>query len=282
MPPRVAITGAGGQLGRQLVAAVLARGGEVLAMTHADWDITRAADLDRLAGWRPTIVVNAAAWTDVDGCARDPGRAMEVNGYAAGAVARCAAAAGALAIQVSTNEVFDGTLARPYVEADQPNPVNSYGRSKLAGEELTAAAGGNHLIVRTAWLFGAGGSNFVSKMAAAAQRAAAKGDQLRVVRDEWGNPTPADWLGDQIMELIDRPSRPRIAHLVGQPPASRLEWVRVIVAELADSVQLEPIGREEFVRSSTPPPRAVLASSHGLPYADWVTATRVMVAAGRE
>ena len=113
---RVAITGAGGQLGAELVRAFTAAGDEVLALARPDFDITRPADLERLTTWRPEVVVNSAAWTDVDGCARDPERAIRINGEAAGAVAAAAAAAGALIVQISTNEVFDGTLDRPYTE----------------------------------------------------------------------------------------------------------------------------------------------------------------------
>ena len=113
MPQRVAITGAAGQLGHQLVLVFEEAGDRVLALSRPEVDITRQEDLRRLSHWRPDIVVNSAAWTDVDGCARDPERAMRVNGEAAGAVAEAANRAGALIVQISTNEVFDGTLNRP-------------------------------------------------------------------------------------------------------------------------------------------------------------------------
>ena len=151
---RVAITGAGGQLGAELVRAFAAASDEVLALARPDFDITRRGDLERLTAWRPDVVVNSAAWTDVDACARDPERAMGINGEAAGAVARAAAAAGAVIMQISTNEVFDGTLERPYTEADEPNPINPYGASKLAGERAVAGAALRHLVVRSAWLYG--------------------------------------------------------------------------------------------------------------------------------
>ncbi len=186
---RTAITGAVGQLGTELVRAFAAAGDEVLALARPEFDITRPADLKRLTAWRPDVVVNSAAWTDVDGCARDPERAMRINGEAAGAVAAAGAAAGALSVQISTNEVFDGELDRPYAEDDEPSPINPYGASKLAGERAVATANPRHLIVRTAWLFGPRGTNFVTKILAAAERARAAGEPLRVVDDEWGNPT---------------------------------------------------------------------------------------------
>ena len=153
MARRVAIVGAAGQLGSELVRAFADAGDEVLALARPDFDLTDASHLPRLAAWRPDVVVNSAAWTDVDGCARDPDRAMRINGDAAGALAAAAADAGATVVQVSTNEVFDGSLDRPYTETDQPNPINPYGASKLAGELLVAGANPRHLIVRTSWLF---------------------------------------------------------------------------------------------------------------------------------
>ncbi len=136
---RTAITGAAGQLGSELVRAFAAAGDEVLALARPEFDISRPADLDQLTAWRPDVVVNSAAWTDVDGCARDPERAMRINGEAAGAVAAAGAAAGALSVQISTNEVFDGELGRPYAEDDEPSPINPYGASKLAGEGAVAS-----------------------------------------------------------------------------------------------------------------------------------------------
>jgi dTDP-4-dehydrorhamnose reductase len=277
---RIAITGAGGQLGRQLVEAFERDGADVLALRRPDFDVTRPRDLERLVGWRPDIVVNSAAWTDVDGCARDPERAMAVNGNAAGAVAAAAARCDALVVQVSTNEVFDGTLDRPYVETDTPNPINPYGASKLAGERAVAAANPRHLIVRTAWLFGPGGSNFVTKILAAAERARVAGQPLRVVEDEWGNPTWTPALASLMARLVGPrgpvPAAP-ILHLAGRPPASRYEWARVILLSSGVDVTLEPISGREFVRPSTPPARALLATTQDdierIAALDWREAT---------
>ena len=129
---RVAITGAGGQLGRQLVSVLTAAGIEALPLSRTELDITEPS-LEILQWWNPRVVINAAAWTDVDGCARDPQRAMAVNGTAAGDLARAAQALGALSVQVSTNEVFDGSAERPYRETDAPRPETPYAIAKLAG-----------------------------------------------------------------------------------------------------------------------------------------------------
>lgn len=270
---RVAITGAAGQLGRQLVRAFEASGNQVRGLSHADFDITSASDAEDLRSWRPEIVVNSAAWTDVDGCAGDPERAMRVNGEAAGQVAALAADCGALVVQISTNEVFDGTQEHAYHEGDDPNPINAYGRSKLAGERAVAAINPRHLIVRTAWLFGPGGTNFVTKILAAAQRAADGGQPLRVVADEIGNPTWTPDLAVVISELVAAPAGRTVIHAAGTPSASRLDWARVALDAAELSVSIEPVALATFQRASTPPPRAVLALSEGLSRMDWRAAT---------
>ena len=261
----MAVTGASGQLGRQLVASLARSKNEVLALERPAFDITRAADLARMAQWRPDIVINSAAWTDVDGCARDPARAMAINSDAAGAVAAAAARSDALSVQISTNEVFDGTLGRPYAEDDAPSPINAYGASKLGGERAVANANPRHLIVRTAWLFGPGGVNFVTKILAAGEKSRDAGEPLRVVADEWGNPTWTPELAEAVTQaaaggFAELGGR-RVVHLAGTPPASRLEWATVVVEAAGMGVALVPISRAEFARASSPPAAAVLDTS---------------------
>jgi len=277
---RVAITGASGQLGTELVRAFADAGEEILPLARPAFDITRDVDLRRLTDWRPDIVVNSAAWTDVDGCARDPKRAMSINGTAAGSVASAAARAGALIVQVSTNEVFDGALERAYTEDDEPNPINPYGAAKLAGERLVAAANAHHLIVRTAWLFGPGRSNFVTKILAAANRARASGQPLRVVEDEVGNPTPTPWLAAAIVDLSRREAASvhGVLHAAGSPVTSRLGWAHEILS--GTNVEIVPIRLSDFPRASTVPPRAALSSRRlaelGIPAGDWRTASALI------
>lgn len=254
-PRRVAVTGAAGLLGSELVRAFGQAGDEVLALARPAFELTEPAHLEGLTSWRPDIVVNAAAWTDVDGCARDPQRAMAINGVAAGAVARAAAGAGALIVQLSTNEVFDGSLDRPYVEEDTPNPINPYGASKLRGEELVARAAPLHLIVRTAWLYG-GPAGFPSRIRAAADRVLPERRPLRVVADEFGNPTHVAWLATAIERLVRRDDAHGVMHLAGIPPVSRYEWAEVVVSDLR--VRLEPIESSEYSRASRVPLRAIL------------------------
>ena len=278
---RAAITGAQGQLGRQLSAAFGAAGWEVLATGHQQLAIDAEGALAQLEGWHPTVVINAAAWTDVDGCARDPQRALRINGVAAGHVAEAAARAGALIVQVSTNEVFDGTAAQQYLADDPPNPINPYGASKLAGERAVTAAAPDHLIVRTAWVFGPGGRNCPTKIIDAARQRAAAGEPLSVVADELGNPTWAPDLANGIRgaveAVLDGRLGPGILHLAGEPPVSRFDWAREILAEFS-ALRLVPTSAADYPRASRTPLRAVLsteqAAALGIGPFDWRPATR--------
>lgn len=277
MRRRVAITGATGRLGTELVGAFSRSGAEVLALAHENFDLTKSRNLDELRRWRPQVVVNAAAWTDVDGCARQPERAMEINGRAAGAVAAAARDVHALVIQVSTNEVFDGEQTAPYLESDAPHPPNAYGLSKLAGEAEVARAAPDHVIVRTAWLFGGRKADFVAKILEAAAHAQQSGRALPVVADEWGNPTPVGWLASAIVGLSEQRVR-GVVHLAGQPAVTRLGWAGLILR--GSSTPLLPVSADEYERDSTPPLRAVLGSQYrwpGLPDADWIAASRLTV-----
>jgi dTDP-4-dehydrorhamnose reductase len=271
---RTVVTGAAGQLGRQLVSRFQARGDEVLAMRRPDFEITDPATARTLATWGPDLVVNAAAWTDVDGCARDPERATAVNGRAAGTLAAAAASVGARFVQVSTNEVFAGSAGVAYMPDSVPRPITPYGMSKLTGERAVASANDRHLIVRTAWLFGPGGRNFVTKILAAARLALDRGGPLRVVADEVGNPTWAPALADQIVDLASTPQFPSsIVHVAGTPPASRLEWSQLVFAAAGVRVPIQPVSLRDFSRPSPPPIHAVLVPSPGVAPIDWRAAT---------
>ena len=250
-------------------------------------DLEEPASLEVIGSWQPEIVVNAAAWTDVDGCARDADRAMRLNGEAAGSVAAMARRAGALIVQVSSNEVFDGALDRPYREDDRPAPINPYGASKLAGEEAVAEANPRRLIVRTAWLFSPGSRTFPARIRAAAERARASGEALRVVSDELGNPTWAADLARAIVHVARRrllDDAPDVLHIAGWPPASRLEWALASLGEIQRQVRVEPIALTEYPRPGRVPPRAVLdiglARRLGVDPSDWRSATATLVAAG--
>lgn len=268
---RVVVTGAGGQLGRQLVAAFGDVADAVIGLDRGALDIDDRVAINGLATHEPDVVVNAAAWTDVDGCARDPERAMQINAVAAGRLAEAAARLGAVSVQVSTNEVFDGASDRPYREGDTPHPINPYATSKLAGERAVAEANAEHLVVRTAWIFGPGATNFPSRIVAAALTARVRGEPLRVVVDELGNPTWAPDLAAAIVKALTAGLR-GILHLAGEPATSRFDWAAQVLTSLP-RIELAPIGQAEYPRASTVPSRAVLdmgrARSAGLPAMDW-------------
>jgi dTDP-4-dehydrorhamnose reductase len=234
---------------------------------------------------RPELVIHAAAWTDVDGCAKDPDLAMRRNGTATGLIAKaCEAYGKALAI-ISTNEVFDGrrTDGRGYAPDDLRNPVNAYGASKAAGERLAYDAmhevGGRPLaIVRTSWLHGPPGNDFPAKIAAAALRAKAAGEPLRVVGDEIGTPTYAPDVAEAIMELIAEDElcpggeHARFHHLVNGGRASRADWAREVLRATRIDVEVVEVPGSTWQRASTPPAWAVLEPTplpSGEPMRDW-------------
>ncbi len=187
-------------LGRDVVLAAGNAGHDVLGFGHTELDITDPQALgSKFELERPDVVINCAAWTDVDGAEESEQAALAVNGAAAGNVAAAATAVGASVVYVSSDYVFDGSKGAPYVETDQTAPLSAYGRTKLAGEEATAAANKRHFVVRSSWLFGIGGSNFVETML----RLASTQNEVLVVRDQVGSPTYTWHLAYGIVRLIE-------------------------------------------------------------------------------
>ncbi|MEX2010981.1 MAG: NAD(P)-dependent oxidoreductase [Chloroflexota bacterium] len=284
---RVAVTGAGGRLGRALVAALAdapftGLGGPI-AWTRSDFDLDRQdAFVGLLQRDRPEAVIHAAAWTDVDGCARDPDLARSRNGNATGELARVCAGAGMDLVVVSTNEVFDGrrTDGRGYRPADEPAPINPYGASKLEGERQAIAAweraGGGALgIVRSAWLYGPPGNDFPTKILAAADRARSAGEPLRVVGDEYGTPTYAHDLADAIVELLGSGDVSGVHHYVNAGTASRGAWARELFRQAGVDVAIDEVPASTWPRASTPPAWGVLeptAPPSGEPLRPWAAA----------
>lgn len=194
---RVLITGGAGQLATEL-AHVLGRCHDVVTMSRSELDVTRLAQLSAVVDEiQPELVVNAAAYTDVDGCESDRDRAFRVNALGARNVALAAHRVGAKLVHISTDYVFDGSKAGPYVEFDPPNPLTAYGKSKLLGEALVKEQTHKFFIVRTAWLYGAEGKNFVKTMLRLAQER----DELSVVHDQRGTPTCVTDVALRIGEL---------------------------------------------------------------------------------
>jgi len=260
----VAVTGSAGRLGSELVRQLTLDGWSVRGWTRAEFDLDDPGPIERrIAADLPDLVIHAAAWTDVDGCARDPDLALARNGTATAVLAAACRAVDASLVIVSSNEVFDGTRTDGlgYGPADATNPPNPYGRSKLAAEQgaLEAFGGGAGLgIVRTAWLFGEGKPDFPARIAAAARAAVAEGRTLRLVADEIGTPTYVPDLAAAIVALA-RGRVDGLHHVVNGGIASRAEWGRDVFARLQIPVLVEEVSLREFARPSTPPRWGVLA-----------------------
>jgi dTDP-4-dehydrorhamnose reductase len=248
---RLVVTGAGGMLGHDVVAAARAAGHDVRALAREDLDVTDAAAV-RAAVADADAVVNCAAWTDVDGAEAAEAAATRVNAEGAGNVA----AAAPFVVHVSSDYVFDGTATTPYLESAATAPRSAYGRSKLAGERAVAAAApGRHAIVRSAWLFGAHGANFVATML----RLGAERDEVSVVDDQVGSPTWTGHLAPALVDIAER--RPTgVLHVAG---AGACSWHELAVAAFAATNTECAVRRMSTAELGRPAPRpaySVLAS----------------------
>src|SRR5829696_5983762 len=214
---RLLVTGAAGMLGRDVVAAAESAGHDVTGLARRDLDITDP-DAVRAAvdAARPDAVINCAAWTDVDGAEEHEADATRINGEGAANVA----AAAPFLVHVSSDYVFDGSASEPYTEHDPTGPRSAYGRSKLAGEHAVAAAG-DHAIVRSAWLFGVHGKNFVATML----RLAEDRDEVNVVDDQIGCPTFTGHLAPALVEIAER-RLTGVLHVAGRGACSWCELAR--------------------------------------------------------
>jgi len=253
---RLVVTGAGGMLGRDVVRAAAAAGHEAIALTRADLDVTDSeAVAERLRAEAPDWVVNCAAYTNVDGAEDDPQAATAGNADAAGHVAAGAAEAGAGITYPSTDYVFDGLKEGAYLESDPTGPLSVYGQTKLAGERTTAAANSRHQIVRTSWLFGTGGRNFVETML----RLAGEHDQVRVVHDQRGCPTYTPHLAVALVELAESDAV-GVRHVSGGGQATWFEFAEDIFRRAGSDGPPEPTTTAEFPRPAPRPANSVLAT----------------------
>ena len=272
--PVILLTGAAGQLGFEL-ARLLTAHGEVEALDRAALDL---ADADAVSAAvrrvRPQIIVNAAGYTAVDRAESEPALADAINARAPAVLADEAKRLDALLIHYSTDYVFDGNSREPYREEDQASPLNVYGRSKLAGERAITAAGAAHLILRTSWIYGLHGQNFLLTM----RRLAATRDELRVVADQFGVPNWSRVLAEATASLVSRgpatlAKKTGIYHLSGRGRASWFDFARAIFDD-ADRPRVVPITTAEYPTPARRPASAVLATdkfeaAFGFALPDW-------------
>lgn len=256
---RVVVTGAAGQVGRALVAALHERGVAPVALDRAALDVGDEPAVRRLLGRHaPDLVLHTAAWTDVDGAEADEAGAFRVNADGTRAVARTCARLGARLVAYSTDFVFDGTHDGAYVESDPVGPLSAYGRTKLEGER---AALGEHpegtWLVRTAWVFDEAGTNFVRTIL----RLAATRDELAVVSDQRGSPTYAPDLAEATLDLLDR-CPPGVHHLAGAGSCTREEWARAVVEEAGLPCRVTATTSDAFRTPARRPACSALRSEH--------------------
>jgi dTDP-4-dehydrorhamnose reductase len=242
------VVGAGGMLGQDVEADV--------SLSRAQLDVIDR-DAVRAVITGDDIVINCAAWTDVDGAEEHEAEALRINRDGARNVAE---AAGAV-LYVSTDYVFDGTKREPYVESDPVNPQSAYGRTKLAGERVTAEANPRHYIVRTSWLFGPGGKNFVETMLGL-------GPEVRVVDDQVGSPTFTGHLADALARLA-RTEDYGVHHLTASGSCSWFEFAREIFARAGSDTRAEPCTTADFPRPAPRPAYSVLGSERGHRLPSW-------------
>ncbi len=251
---KILITGGGGMLGRAL-RETLSPEHDVAAFARADLDFTDlGATLAALGRARPQAVIHAGAWTDVDGCEHDPDRAWRVNALGSRNVAVACQETGAACCYISTDYVFDGEKPDPYTEFDAPNPISCYGASKLAGERYVQTLTPRHWIVRSSWLFGPGGKNFVKTILAKARA----GEELRVVDDQVGSPTYTRDLARGISRLISAPHY-GVWHVTNSGSCSWYRFAAAIVENAGlRGTRLEPIGSKDLRRPAPRPRNSVL------------------------
>jgi len=235
-------------LGSDLAAIAAGRGHSVTALDLPAFDITRADHLQRAVA-RGGVIINCAAYTNVEKAEAEPELAHKVNAEAVGRLGEIAKQAGLPVLHISTDFVFDGTLKRPYTEADMPNPISVYGASKWAGEQALIASGCRHCVVRIEWTYGRNGIHFIKKLLAAA----GAGKPLRVVDDQVGAPTATAAVSLAICELLEEGFPEGVFHLAAGGFVSRFEMAQFMFQTLKMPVELSPCKTSDFPSAAKRP-----------------------------
>lgn len=273
---KVLLTGAGGMVARAVAEHCRRLGDEVFAHARASLDIAdERAVTETFARARPDTIINCAAWTDVDGCELDPSRCDLINAEAVGVLGRGARAVGASLVTISTDYVFDGAREGFYTQRDDPRPQSVYGVAKLRGERLAQGQTARCIVVRTGWIFGAGGRNFLSRVVELLRH----GDSLKAISDAWGTPTYAPHLAARLRELADL-DLPGVYHVVNAGDGATFESFTREAARLAGlgdesaETKIEVVSMDSLKRPAPRPRnsrlRCLLSPAVGLsPLPDW-------------
>ena len=264
---KVLITGAGGLVGKASIEHCRAIGDEVAAYDHQSLDISDAEQVQTVISREaPDALINCAAWTDVDGCEKDPAKAERVNAAGPEYLARACRNANAGYVTISTDYVFDGLKDGFYTQRDDPNPISVYGRFKLEGERRAQVEYARTIVVRTGYIFGPGGRNFLSVLVDLARR----GEKLKAIRDSWGTPTYARDLAVRLRELVEL-DLPGVFHVVSSGNGASFEAFAQEALKLAEcNVDLiESVTMDSLARPA-PRPRnsklkCLLSEAIGLP-----------------
>ncbi len=251
----ILVIGGGGMLGRAVRSVLQSRGHSFDAPTRAELDLLNPGTIDAAVPGH-SLVINCAAWTDVDGAESDESGATRINGEAVGDLAKACLRHGAALVHYSTDYVFDGRGARPYPVDAPINPVNAYGRSKAVGEHCIAEAreeGLRAMVLRTSWLYAPWGKNFVRTIA----RAAREKSELRVVRDQRGRPTSSEHLAAATLDLVRAGAR-GVFHVTDGGEATWFDFATSIAAAVNPSCRVEPCTSTEYPRPAVRPAYSVL------------------------
>ena len=257
MTPRWMVTGAGGMVGTDLTEELLSRGEDVIAVTKSDLDIADSRLVEAFVREkRPSIIVNCAAYTRVDDAESNENVANAINGSSVELLASAANGVDAMLVHISTDFVFDGSKRTPYEVNDPTNPLSAYGRSKLLGE-FAASHARKHLVLRTSWLFGAHGPNFVESIHNQIRKGTSP---LRVVDDQRGRPTYTPHLANAILRLARNDDARGIVHYADEDECSWYDFAQAIVEELGGETKVMPVSTEEFPRPARRPAYSVLST----------------------
>jgi len=266
---KILVTGANGQLGQELVR-ITAPDTEIVGLSRNELDVTNLAKCrNAIRSYKPNAVIHCAAYTNVDQAESEPDEAYRINAYGTRNAVMAAEEIGAKFVYISTDYVFDGRADKPYREYDTPNPQSVYGKSKLAGEQLVQSLSSRFFIVRTSWVFGKYGGNFVKTMI----RLASERDSIKVVNDQTGSPTYTLDLAQFLLELV-RTEYYGIFHASNAGACTWYEFAKAIFEERRIYVRIEPCMTSEFPRSALRPAYSVLDHGairvHGFkPFRSW-------------